>query len=194
MAKKTKIELVVTKTVETFRAAGSRLREVRETLKSLEAEDKRLTGEVRDYVAEHGAANKSESIEYIDEGVKWLVIPQTRTKYDEAKGLEALHAAISAAKGAKKEALAGCVITKQVIDADLYAAAKAAGHVPADVVAAYESTSEFSTLRFYYVDKCRCPTCDAVVERSDKFCSKCGATLPTDWDAVAAEKQSHRKG
>jgi hypothetical protein len=159
-----------------FRRQAKIYREADEKVKLFEAQRKQAQPVVKAFVDERGAIPaKKKSAEFIDEGIKWTLVP-SRTTYDEDAGIEALIAAAKTAKGEAKAALATCLVTKRVIDRDAYNRFKAAGLIPASVIEAFE-TGVVKSLRWGFVDKLRCSGCDTVVSRDQKFCHECGVAL-----------------
>lgn len=158
-----------------FREAAAKFREADEKRKLFEAEADKHKPIVKDFIGDRGEIPpKKKSREFIDEGIKWLLVP-SRTIYDEKAGIAAIRRAATKAKGERKEVLAACIVTREAIDPDAYKRAKAAGFIDDETCTAYEAT-QVVRLDYRYVDKLRCE-CDAVVARNDKFCSECGAKL-----------------
>lgn len=156
-----------------FREAAAKYREADEKVKLFEKERKEVQPFVKEFVGERGEVPaKAKSTQFVDEGVKWMLVPG-RTIYDEAAGIEAVKVLAKAAKGSAKEALAACIVTREAMDTDAFGRCKELGLIPDNIAAAYEKERVLS-LRYSYTDKKRCASCDAVVARDQKFCHECG--------------------
>ena len=161
--------------LKAFRAIAQQYREADEKVKLFTKQRDAVKGQVKDFVDHNGdVSDKSLTITYIDEGIKWLL--KGRVAYSVDAGVEALTEAIKQARGERKAVLAACIVSKPTIDNDAWARAKAAGYVDDELRAAYESGT-IKSLVWSHVDKARCPQCDAVVTRTAKFCGECGHKL-----------------
>lgn len=169
VAKVTKLDPELTR----FREAATKYREADEKVKLFEKQRAEVQPFVKQFVGERGEIPvKAKSTQFVDEGVKWMLVPG-RTIYDEPAGIEGVKLLAKAARGSAKEALAACIVTREALDAGAFARCKELGLIPENIVAAYEKERVFS-LRYNYTDKKRCASCDAVVQRDQKFCHECG--------------------
>lgn len=159
-----------------FRKAAARYREVHEKVKLFEKEEAVIKPVIVAYVGKHGETPEGRASQrLVDEGVAWQLVPGAWQVDDDA-GVAALRDAIRAARGDRRAVLEACIVTVEKIDKTKWEAAKAAGHVPEDVRAAYE-TRRSTRLVYDYVDRTRCPKCDVVVQQQQRYCHECGTAL-----------------
>lgn len=160
-------------TLEQFREASREWLRADENVKLYTKRRDAQTPVVRGYVDLHAQATDKASRAFIDNAVKWMLVPQ-RMKTDDVAGVAALQAAISKAKGDKKRVLESCL--KPTIDKKAWDSAKKLGFVDDVVCEAYEKGQVWS-MRWDHTDQVSCPECRAVATRNAKFCGQCGADL-----------------
>lgn len=128
---------------------------------------------VKGYVETHAVDLDKGTRGYVDNAVKWLLVPGA-LRLDDDAGVAALQAAIAKAKGDAKRILQACI--KPKIDKESYDNAKAVGIIDKKLQAACEKGQSFS-IKWAHTDQVSCYKCHGVATRTAKFCSHCGADL-----------------